>query len=200
MNYGTTLLMNVGFIVPDSFFGIIFSMGTAPAQQLAILFDIAAILDPVPAGLALDSFQGASRHVLLGDGNCYLVHGEELLLGHDPVGVQLPRVFVVDFRAIFFREFPGLFTSHNPHRAARVKVDKGGGHDPVINPAHGSLSQAASGDGLDGVGGAAIDLDQDVELLPIQSLGVLNADCLQADHGHTHPDHLTGADMTMNLG
>ena len=81
---------------------VVFPKRAAPAQQFAVLFDIAAILDPVATGCTLDAFERTSRHVLFGDGDAHFLNVEKFVLGHDPVGIELPRVFVLDLQAIFF--------------------------------------------------------------------------------------------------
>ena len=84
-------------------------------------------------------------------------------------------------------------------RTARsfCQVNERRGHLTPVAKLQRAFSQAASGDHADGVGHAAIDLDEGDEALAVATFGVFNAQQLETEHGHAHAQHLPGTQMTV---
>ena len=59
------------------------------------------------------------------------------------------------------------------------------------------MAQSAAGDDGDGVGGAAIDLDEGNEALAVGAFRSVNTEALAAEHCHAHAEDLTGAEMAV---
>jgi hypothetical protein len=80
---------------------------------------------------------------------------------------------------------------------ARGEVDEVRSHLAVVQYLHRSLSGMASRHGQDSVGSAAVRLDEDDEVLPVLSHGVIDADSLEPENGHsgTQRDPRTKATM-----
>src|SRR5262249_810466 len=62
-----------------------------------------------------------------------------------------------------------------------------------------ALSQAASGDDPDRVGGAAVNLNKGHQPLAVFALRILDVETSQPEHGHTYAQHLAGAEMAVRL-
>ncbi len=71
----------------------------------------------------------------------------------------------------------------------------------------GALAEAAAGDDGDGIGGAAVDLDEGDEALAVgveravgemAGAGVVDVEMVEGEHGHAHAEDLTGAEMAMS--
>src|SRR5260370_11965080 len=80
-------------------------------------------------------------------------------------------------------------------------MDEGGGHVGAVAELDGALAKAAGGDDGDGVGGAAVDLDEGDEALTVfgidEAFGVVDAEALAAEHGQADAEDLTGAEMAV---
>ena len=81
----------------------------------------------------------------------------------------------------------------------RCQVDEGGRHLAPVAELQGALAEAAAGDDGDGVGGAAVDLDEGDEALAVaaRGRGVVDAEALAAQHSHADAEHLAGAEMAV---
>src|SRR5258708_3533391 len=77
------------------------------------------------------------------------------------------------------------------------QIDEGCGHLSPVAEFQGALSEAASGDHGDGVGGAAVDFDEGDEALAVFFITarILDAQLLEAQHGQAHAEYLPGTEM-----
>ncbi len=84
----------------------------------------------------------------------------------------------------------------------RSQVDEGGGHLAPVAELDGALAEAAAGDDGDGVGGAAVDLDEGDEALAVfridEAFGVVDAEALAAEHGQADAEDLAGAEVAVS--
>ena len=82
------------------------------------------------------------------------------------------------------------------------QIDEGGGHLAPVAKLDGAFAEAAAGDDGDGVGGAAVDLDEGDETLAVwTAFGVVDAEALAAEHGQADAEDLAGAEMAVgNFG
>ena len=82
-----------------------------------------------------------------------------------------------------------------------AEVEEAGGHLAPVAELEGALAEAAAGDDGDGIGGAAIDLDEGDEALAVgavhQAAGVVDAQHAAAQHGHADSKYLPGAEMAV---
>ena len=81
-----------------------------------------------------------------------------------------------------------------------AEVDEGGGHLAPVAELEGALAEAAAGDDGDGVGGAAVDLDEGDEAFAVgidEAFGVVDAEALAAEHGHADAEDLAGAEVAV---
>ncbi len=87
-----------------------------------------------------------------------------------------------------------------------VEVDEGGGHLAEVAELEGALADAGGGDDGDGVGGAAVDFDEDDEALAVgvegavgegAEAGVVDAETEEGEHGHADAEDLAGAEVAM---
>jgi hypothetical protein len=85
---------------------------------------------------------------------------------------------------------PGVVADRDPHRRPPEDVDEGGRGLPVVDVAERPLAQAHPGERLDGVGGAAVDLDEHHQTLVRPARG-LELELPAAGHGHAHPEDLS---------
>ncbi len=91
-----------------------------------------------------------------------------------------------------------------------VEVDEGGGHLAEVAEFEGAFADAGGGDDADGVGGAAVDFDEDDEALAVgvepavgegALAGVLDAEAREGEHGHADAEDLAGAEVAVgNFG
>jgi hypothetical protein len=176
------------------------AMGAGTTHGKPVFFDFTAILDPIAAFLAPHPFQGTARHILRRDFYLDRLNPEQFIYGHYPVRFQLALVLVFNFGAVFFRDFPGFFPGGYPDGPAILEVYEGRRHNPVIKPFKGALAQTATGNGLNGVRGATVYLNQHIEFFAVQTTGVYDIDRVQTQDGHPDADYLTGADMAMDGG
>ncbi len=80
---------------------------------------------------------------------------------------------------------------------AGLQVNEGSGDLAPVAKLEGALAQAASGDDADGIGGAAIDLDEGDEPLAVFAVGIVDAQQFEAAHGQANAQHLSGAQMSV---
>ena len=78
-----------------------------------------------------------------------------------------------------------------------AEVDEGCGHLAPVAELQRSFAEAAAGDDGDGVGGAAVDLDEGDEALAVGAFGVVDAEALAAQHGHADAKDLAGAEVAV---
>ncbi len=78
-----------------------------------------------------------------------------------------------------------------------AQINEGRGHLSPVAKFQGALSETASGDHGDGVGGAAVDFDERDQTLAIFSARVFDAQLLQSQHGQAHAENLAGAEMAV---
>jgi hypothetical protein len=79
----------------------------------------------------------------------------------------------------------------------RSEIYECGGHLSPVAELDGAFAEAAPGDDGDGVGGAAVDLDEGDEAFAVGPLGVLDAEALAAEHGHADSEDLSSAEVAV---
>src|SRR5262249_47903905 len=94
---------------------------------------------------------------------------------------------------------PRRVAGNNPHGFASLCVQEGCGELSVVIILECSLAQPAAGYGVDGVGGATVDLDKHQQLLLIGPERIFYTDRPAAQHCHSDSEHLPGTHMTMGL-
>ena len=77
------------------------------------------------------------------------------------------------------------------------EVDEGCRHLAPVAKFERPFAQPATGDDADGIGGAAIDLDEGDQALAVPSARFLDAQARASQHRHTHAQHLARAQMSM---
>ena len=89
----------------------------------------------------------------------------------------------------------------------RVEIDEGSGHLAPVAEFERAFADASAGDHPDGVGGAAIDLDEDDGTLAVRvqfsgveelAAGLIDAEAAKGELGHAHTEDLTGAEMAVS--
>jgi hypothetical protein len=135
--------------------------------------------------------------------------GEEVGVGKLAVGEHLLLVLVFDVRVEVAGALLGglaggdadgagvRLAGGGERCAGRSQIDEGGGHLAPVAELEGTFAEAAAGDDGDGVGGAAIDLDEGDEAFAVGSLGVVDAQASTAEHRQTNAEDLSGAEMSM---
>ena len=191
-------------------------VGAGEAEALAVAVDEAVEVDAFAAagaGYALafvaGEFAGRERDADPG-------FGEEVGVGELAVGLHLLRVFFevgVEFAGAGLGGFEGYDAEGFVVVAVGVvgvellvEVDEGGGHLAEVAEFEGALADAGGGDDGDGVGGTAIDFDEDDEALAVgvegavgegAEAGVVDVEAREGEHGHADAEDLAGAEMAV---
>src|ERR1700680_3134201 len=84
-------------------------------------------------------------------------------------------------------------------RLVRAYVHERGCNFSPVAKLQSTLAEAAPGDNSNGVGGATVDLDKGDQTLAVFSTRVVNAEFSQAQHGESHAENLSGAEVTVSL-
>src|SRR5579862_8018313 len=107
-------------------------------------------------------------------------------------------VLVFDFRMHIARElFRGLF-GRNADGLSSADIDESCGHFAPVTKLESALPEAAAGDHPDGVGGAAVDLNESNEALSVLAMRVIDLQFLQAQHGQAHSEDLSRAQVSVS--
>src|SRR5689334_23164410 len=93
-------------------------------------------------------------------------------------------------------EVTRVLKCNDPYASVRLHIDKGGGHLAPVPELQGSLAKTAAGDHTDGVGGAAIDLDECDEALAVRADGIVDTKDPQPEESHANAKDLTGAHVS----
>ena len=91
----------------------------------------------------------------------------------------------------------GGFESGDAHGTAGLEVAEGRRHFSEIAKLEGALAEAASGDDGDGVGGAAVDLDERHQALAVCAGGIVQLQQTQSAQGHAQAQNLAGAHVAV---
>jgi hypothetical protein len=191
-----------------------FGVGAGLAEDLAVAFEVAVEVDAFAALGAEDAAGFVAGHLAGMERDGDPLPGEEDVVGHLAVGKHLLGVLVLDAGKEFAGTvFGGLSggdadgaSAFNWGRQAEVRagraaeVDEAGGHFAPVAEFEGALAEAASGDDGDGVGGAAINLDEGNEALAVGRLRatrVVDAEQAAAEHSHANSEHLAGAEVSV---
>jgi hypothetical protein len=75
-----------------------------------------------------------------------------------------------------------------------------GSHFSPVAKFESALAQAAAGYDHDGIGGAAINLHKGDDAFAVLALRIVQTEGFEAEHGHAHAEHLSGAKVAMGHG
>ncbi len=113
------------------------------------------------------------------------------------IGQHLLPVLFGDLRMESARGFLGRFAGSDAHGASGLEVGEGGRHLAPVEKLQRPLAQPAAGHHGDGVGGAAVDLDEGDKALAILAARVDEAEAFASEHRHPHAQHLAGAQVAV---
>ncbi len=189
-----------------------FGVGAGEAEALAVALDEAIEVDAFAAAgagyaLAFEAGKLAGR-----ERDADPLGGEEFVVGELAVGLHLLRVLGevgVEFAGAGLGGFEGYDADGFVNIGVEfgVEVDEGGGHLAEVAMLEGALAEAAAGDDGDGVGGAAVDLDEGDQALAVgvegavgemAGAGVVNVEAGKREHGHADAEDLAGTEMTVS--
>ena len=109
--------------------------------------------------------------------------------------IELASALLGGFKRGDANAFVGGRVVHGVERC--LEIDEGGRHLSPVAELQRPFSEAASGDYGDGIGGAAIDLDEGYEALALRGAGLGDPQPLAAEHGKANSQNLSGAEMAV---
>ena len=188
-----------------------FGGGAGFAEDFSVAMDFAVVVDAFAADFAGDAGGFVAGHLAGVDGDGDPLFAEEICVGEFAVGEHLLLVLVFDVGVEVAGALLGGFEGGDADgfvdggvalwRERRSQIDEGGGHLAPVAELDGALAEAAAGDDGDGVGGAAVDLDEGDEALAVfgidEAFGVVDAEALAAEHGHADAEDLAGAEVAV---
>ena len=197
-------------------------VGAALAESLVVASDFAVVVDAFSALVAGDAGGFVAGHLAGVEGNLDPLFGEEVFDGQLAVGEHLLLILVGYVRVKVAGALLGRLAGGDADGFVggvgvgegrcegwvnqRVQVDEGGGHFAPVAEFEGSFAEATAGDDADGVGGAAVNLEEGDEALAIEvggavgerfGLGVRDAQALEAKDGHADAEDLAGAEVAV---
>ncbi len=156
-------------------------------------------LIPSPHAVADHAFAFVSGKFFRRQFDFHPLRGEQIVVGDFAVGQHLLLVLVFDFRMHLASQRFRRFFGRDADGFAAVHVDECRCNFSPVAELQRALAQAASGDYGDGVGGAAVDLDEGDQTLAVFAVRIVDAEFLQAEHGEAHAEDLAGAEMSVGL-
>jgi hypothetical protein len=204
-----------------------FGRGTGLAENFFVTaLDVACfavVVDAFAAVRAEDAGGFVAGHLAGVDGDRDPLFAEEVRVGEFAVGEHLLLVFILDVRVEVAGALPGGFEGGDADGFVdggvvlrgegwvywrsqgwgyrRSQIDEGGGHLAPVAEFDGALAEAAASDDGDGVGGAAVDLDEGDEALAVlwshEAAGVVDAEAKAAEDGQADTEDLAGAEVSM---
>ena len=101
--------------------------------------------------------------------------------------------FAFDFGVKLASEIARSFKCDDADAGILREIDEGSGHFAPVAEFQGAFAEAAPGDHADGVGGAAVDLDEGDEALAVGTERIFDTESFEAEEGHAHAEDLAGA-------
>src|SRR5215472_13500929 len=134
------------------------AVGAGATQRPAIAHHFSAVVDALAALLAKHPRDRAAWLVFDRDIDLDSLDNEQFVIRQLLVCIQLTRVPVLYIRERYVSSVPRRVAGYYPDRLACFRVQKRGCELSVIIVLEGALAQPASGDRVDRVRGAAVDL------------------------------------------
>ncbi len=169
--------------------------------------EIAVVVDAFAADSARDAGGFIPRHLTGMKRNADPLLLEEIGISKFAIGKHLLLVLVFDMGVQFAGALLGAFEGRDADSLVggslvgsldrSIQVDEGGSHLAPVAELEGALAEAAAGNDGDGIGGAAVDLDEGDEPFAIQSAWFGDAKALAAEHGQANAENLSSAEMAM---
>src|SRR5262249_24881086 len=152
--------------------------GARPAQDPAVLDDFALETDALSTLCARYPRRLITRHVLGAEPHPNPLDVEQLFVRHLAIGAHLLRVLVLNLGIHVARGQLGALLSCHSNGAILPQIAKRSRHLAEVAKLQRPLTQPAAGDDGDGVGGAAVDLDEGHQALAILAGRVVDAEQL----------------------
>jgi hypothetical protein len=193
-----------------------FGVGAGEAEALVVDGDKAVEVDAFVAEVAGEALAFVAGELAWGQRYADPLLGEEVGVGEFAVGVHLLGV-LFEVGVELGGEGLGGFEGDDAKGLVivvggvfgvefGVEVDEGGGHLAEVAELEGAFADAGGGDDSDGVGGAAVDFDEDDEALAVgvegavgevAKAGVVDAEAREGEHGHADAEDLAGAEVAV---
>jgi hypothetical protein len=122
---------------------------------------------------------------------------EQFFRRHVPIGAHLLAIAVFDFPIDLAGARFGGFERDQPYRFVLLQITKRSSDLAEIPELQRALSEAATGDNGDGIGGAPIDLNPGYEAFAVFARRVFYTKKFHPSHRHTQAEDLAGANMSM---
>jgi hypothetical protein len=160
--------------------------------------DFAPVINALAASITRDPKTGPAWQVLGSKINPYALHGEQIVVRHHLVGLELLAIRTPALRKHGLGLEARVVSRDDPDGSFRLEIDEGGSHLAIVDVLQGSQAETTACHQAYGIRGTAVDLHKRQQPLGV-SLRILNADRPQAQHGHAHTQDLTGTQVFVTL-
>jgi hypothetical protein len=128
------------------------------------------------------------------------LNAKQNAVGHAAIGFELLPGFFSNTGSVKRNKVTGFLCGKDSKGRPGLQIHKGGSHDPVVHELQGPAPELDSGDMSDGICSAAIQFNVDKNPLDLTVLSrILQPDETAPEHGHSHPDRLSGTQVAMSF-
>jgi hypothetical protein len=171
------------------------------AQAHAANLFVPAKVDTLSAAITENALGFIARQLGRIDLDRDALDPKKLIIGEFTIGKHLLAGGALDLGMKLPGKIAGIFKRDNAYALAGRKIDKRGGHLSPVAELQSALTEPTTGDGADGVGGAAIDLNEGNKPLSICAERIGDAQRIKSENSHAHTQNLAGTHMPMrNFG
>jgi hypothetical protein len=186
-------------------------VGAGEAETLAVAFDEAVKVDAFAAVGASDSLAFEAGELVGRKRDSHPLFVKEIGVRKFAIGHHLLWIFF-EIGVEFFGAGFGAFESDDPEAFVVVavelcvEVDEGCGHLAEVTQLERALAYTAAGDYADGVGGAAVDLNEgdeaftvgvEIAVCIVARTWIVDSEAREREHGHADTKNLSGAEMSV---